>query len=235
MKYAFLGDIHANLAALDAVLDDIRREPVDAIYHLGDVVGYGPEPLEVIQRLQDEGIAGVRGDHDERIAGSTTPAVGSEEDDSVELAEEVCRWTRERLSPAGRRWLGRLRFQRSIHDSGLTMALFHATPVQMTLRAHRHQGDDFFREVAEYTRADINVFGHTHVPFQRMVDGCRFINAGSVGVSRDDDVRPAYATVDTRGRVDVRIHRVSYDVQKTAAAVHAAALPAGILRLLGTS
>jgi putative phosphoesterase len=235
MRHAFLGDIHANLAALDAVLDDIRREPVDAIYHVGDVVGYGPEPLEVMQRLQDEGIAGVRGDHDERIAGNTIPPVGGVEDDSVELAEKVCRWTRDRLSPAGRRWLGHLPFQRVIRDGGLTMALFHATPVQMTLGAHRHQRDDFFREVAEYTRADINVFGHTHVPFQRMVTGCRFVNTGSVGMSRDDDARPAYATVDIDGRVEVRIHRVDYDVQQTAAAVRAAALPAGILRLLGTS
>jgi predicted phosphodiesterase len=235
MRYAFLGDIHANLAALDAVLDHIQRKSVDAVYHLGDVVGYGPAPLEVIQRLQAERIAGVRGEHDERVAGSTRSQVGDEQDDSVELAEEVCRWTREHLSPAALRWLGQLRFQRTIRDDGRTLALFHATPIQTTFPAHQRQRDGFFREMVEYTRADINVFGHTHVPFSRMVAGCWFVNVGSVGFSRDDDARPAYAIVDTRGRVEVRIHRVSYDVRRAAAAVRAAALPAGILRLLGTS
>jgi putative phosphoesterase len=235
MKYAFLGDIHANLAALEAVLQHARQQSVDAVYHLGDVVGYGPSPLAVIQRLQQEGIQGVRGDHEERVAGRGSPPVGSAHDESVELAETVCRWTRQRLSPAAQRWLGRLRFQQVIQEAGLTVALFHATPHEITVRAHVHQGDDFFREIAGYTRADVNVFGHTHVPFHRVIAGCWFINAGSVGFSRDDDPRPAYVTVETGGRLDVRIHRVDYEIGQTVSAVRAAALPVGILRLLGAS
>ena len=59
MNLAFISDVHGNLAALEAALDDLRRRDVDAVYHLGDLVGYGPHPNEVIERIRAEGIVGV--------------------------------------------------------------------------------------------------------------------------------------------------------------------------------
>jgi predicted phosphodiesterase len=235
VNFAFLGDIHANLPALEAVLADIQKRPVARVFHLGNIVGYGPQPRAVIHRLREERIPGVRGNHDERIATGIPLKVGQEHDDSLELAAAVCQWTRERLSVEDRSWLERLPFQRVIESDQTRIALFHASPVQLTLPPHSQQGEDFFREMAGYSRAHVNVFAHTHVPFWRVIDGCWFVNAGSVGFPRDGDPRATYATVEVNGGAAVRVHRVTYETGRTISAVRAAALPAGILRLLGTA
>lgn len=233
MKLAFLGEIHGNLPALEAVLEDLEGRPVDGIFHLGDVVGYGPQPAGVIRRLQELGIDGVRGNHDERVAHGGPVPVGREEDDTDSLAAAVCAWTRERLGASQRDWLDRLPFQKRIASPRMSVALFHSTPVSFLWRPHQEQGDDFFDEMGLYTGASVNIFATTHVPFWKVVRGRWFVNVGSVGLPGDGDPRAAYAIVDLNGGAAVRIVRVDYDRKKTAHAVRAAELPAGILRLLG--
>ena len=235
MKLAFLGDIHGNLAALEAVLREVRKKPVDAIFHVGDVVGYGPHPREVIDLLRREGIEGVRGNHDDRVATGFPVPVGDATDDSIELATVTCRWTRERLGPEELNWIARQPFIRTLSSGRMTLAIFHAHPIDMLTKAHEARGDDFFHEMASYTGADVNVFAHTHRPFWRVVGGRWFVNAGSVGFPGDDNPNPAVVQVELNGGAAVRIQRVDYDRARTATAVHAAGLPAGILRLLGTA
>jgi predicted phosphodiesterase len=235
VRLIFLGDIHANEAALEAVLAAARHRPVDGIFHLGNVVGYGPRPQEVIRRLQEAGIEGVRGSHDDRVATGTPLEVGGDGDDSGELAVSVCNWTREHLNPLERDWLQRLPFTRRLRSGNMEVALFNASPVDMSSAPHAQQTDDYFREMAGYSRAAVNVFAHTHVPFWRVVDGKWFVNAGSVGFSRDGDARAAFASVELNGGAAVRIDRIPYDLEATSQAIRDAGLPAGILRLLGAA
>ena len=100
MRIAVLSDIHSNLVALDAVLADIGT--VDAVWHLGDVVGYGPEPDAVVERLAGIGAVGVRGNHD-------AAAVGGPEIEAFNPeARRAMEWTRARIAPATRDWLAAL-------------------------------------------------------------------------------------------------------------------------------
>lgn len=233
MNLVFLGDIHAHLAALDAVLADVRRKPTDRIYHLGNVVGLGPQPREVLARLQEEGIDGVRGPHDERVATGFDVPVGRRADDSEDLARSICVWTRDRLSVRERNDLARLPFMRSVSSGRMTVAFFHAHPVEMTRAATADRPDDFFREMSAYSRARVNVFAHTHRPFWRVVDGDWFVNAGSVGCAAGDGKGVSYARVELNGGAAVRIERVTLDPAPVVAAVAEAGLDPGVLRLLG--
>ena len=94
MRIAVLSDIHSNLVALDAVLADIGT--VDAVWHLGDVVGYGPEPDAVVERLAGIGAVGVRGNHDAAAAG------GPEIEAFNPEARRAMEWTRRRIAPSAR-------------------------------------------------------------------------------------------------------------------------------------
>src|SRR4030042_1565091 len=116
MRIAVLSDIHGNLPALEAVLDALK--PYDAIWQLGDVVGYGPQPNEVVTRLAQEGALGVRGNHDSAALGQLDTE--SFNDD----ARAVVEWTAERLEPAARNWLAALPL-RSIDGS---FTLVHGSP-----------------------------------------------------------------------------------------------------------
>src|SRR5215210_8582837 len=100
MRIAVLSDVHANLVALDAVLGDAGS--VDAVWQLGDIVGYGPEPDAVVARLREVGATGVRGNHDAAACG------GSEIDWFNPEARRAMEWTRRAISPATAEWLGTL-------------------------------------------------------------------------------------------------------------------------------
>ncbi len=235
MRLTFLGDIHANDAALLAALAAIRRRPADGIFHLGNVVGYGARPSEVIRLLQENGIEGVRGAHDERVATGAPLTVGRDDDDSAALAAATCDWTRSRLTPLERDWLQRLPFMRRLRTGSMDLVMFNASPVDLAALPHESQRDDYFREMAAYTGAHVHVFARTHVPFWRVIDGRWFVNTGSVGFGRDGDSRAAMASIELNGGAAVRIDRLEYDVDAAGQAVRAAGLPAGVLRLLGTS
>ncbi len=112
MRIAVLSDIHANLPALDAVLATLGT--IDACWHLGDVVGYGPHPDEVVGRLRDIGAIGVRGNHDAAALG------GPEVEWFNPDARRAIEWTERRISPATRAWLADLpeRLADRRHDAG---------------------------------------------------------------------------------------------------------------------
>ncbi|MFQ5768841.1 MAG: metallophosphoesterase family protein [Acidobacteriota bacterium] len=231
MRVAFLADIHANLGALETALAEIGKQAVDGIFHLGNVVGFGGEPFQVVARLMAAGIEGVRGNHEDRVLGCDEVRVGATRNGSQQVAERVCEWTRGQLTPKQMSWLEHLPFTRQIKTGRLTIALFNATPISMNLPPHEGQSDDFFREMADYTGADVHVFAHTHHPFWRVVDGRWFVNAGSVGLSEDTGREVSYALVDLNGGAAVRIVRLPYDHEKAAGVLRQAGLPSlpGIL------
>src|SRR3954471_24930550 len=112
MKLALISDIHANLPALDAVLRDNDRRRVDAIYHLGDLVGYAPWPNEVVARIARDGIAGVAGNYDSTVA-TDYKHCGCRHEDArqEELSHLSYAWTRENVSGDTKHFLGALPFR----------------------------------------------------------------------------------------------------------------------------
>ena len=232
MRYAILGDIHANMHALEAVLKDARSFGCTEFHLLGDVVGYGAFPAECVDVVRNLPGSCVLGNHDEAAAceksleGFSTAAKASLE------------WTREHLSPEHRAWLGALRPQRQIRRT---------TFVHATLDSPLGWG--YVREVADaemslaLQRTPLCFIGHTHVPqafgqgigrvllFEHPDQGVRLprtpkylVNAGAVGQPRDGDPRAAYMIHDEE-QDGLWLRRVEYDIEAAATAILAAGLP----------
>jgi len=231
MRIAVLSDIHSNLIALDAVL--AHAGPVDAIWHLGDIVGYGPDPDAVVDRLTERGANGVRGNHDAAAVG------GSEIDAFNPEARAAMEWTRRRISPSTRAWLAALP-ERRVVDA---ITLVHGSPRDPTWEYVTSE------RVARASLAALEtphgLHGHTHVPVAWLAapddpevggvlpeDGDSisfagkraFLNPGSVGQPRDGDPRASYLILDPDTST-ATWHRVEYDIESVAAAMGAAGLP----------
>lgn len=236
MRYALFSDVHANLPALDAVLSVLdARDDVDGVYHLGDLVGYAPWPNEVVDRIRERGIAGVAGNYDS-TTGSGYEHCGCRYDDPRQqaLSQLSYAWTRTHVTPETARWLSALPFRLDLrplggHTAGPRLILVHGNPVLNTVYWTEDRSDDFCRKMAGHLGArdgDVVAFGHTHVPWDREVDGIRFVNTGSVGRPKDGDPRAAYVTVALDGgSVEVAVERVAYDVERAARAVRESDLP----------
>jgi diadenosine tetraphosphatase ApaH/serine/threonine PP2A family protein phosphatase len=202
MTVALLSDIHANLVALEAVLADLP--PVDAIWVMGDTVGYGPDPADTLALLRERGATLVAGNHDRAVATG----------EGLELFNSAARAAAERhrswLSPADRDALAALPVTLEPADR---YAICHGSPRDPLWEYV------FDARTAAFAMAGIAAtrccVGHTHVPATfRTGDGKLMVNPGSVGQPRDGDPRASYAILDV-DRATVDFHRVEYDIQET--------------------
>lgn len=236
MRYGLISDIHGNLPALEAVLAALDgRADVDAVYHLGDLVGYAPWPNEVVAALRSRGVAGVAGNYDSTTA-TGHDHCGCRYDDprEAELSHQSYAWTRAHVSEETRRWLGGLPFRIDLrplggHAAGPRLVLVHGNPVLNTVYWTEDRSDAFCLKMAEQLGArsgDVVAFGHTHRPWRREVEGIHFVNTGSVGRPKDGDWRAGYAVVSMDGEaVSVTHERVEYDLARATAAIRASDLP----------
>lgn len=242
MRVAVLSDIHANLTALDAVLAALDTlPPVDEAWHLGDVVGYGPDPDGVVQRLASLGVAGVRGNHDAAALG------GREIEWFNPDARRAMEWTRNAISDGTRSWLAALPERSTKGESSLV----HGSPLDPTweyvLSAPVAAAN---LEALVRGGARRGLHGHTHLPAAWRLEagavaGSRppadealeldgrpvLLNPGSVGQPRDGDPRAAFAVLDDAAGT-WRWHRVAYDVAAVQAAMAAARLPHRLIERL---
>jgi predicted phosphodiesterase len=246
MKYAFISDIHANLPALEAVLAAIgRRGDIDATYHLGDLVGYAPWPNEVVERLAGARIEGISGNYDSTVATDYKHCGCRYEDPrQEELSHASYAWTRAHVSPKTKSLLGALPFRMDLrplggHVAGPTLTLVHGTPLNNVTYWTEDRPDSFCTKMAEAAGAragDLIAFGHTHLPWHRMVSGVHFLNTGSVGRPKDGDWRAGFAVVevDASGALEVEFVRVEYDVDAAADAIRRSDLPDDFAEFLRT-
>jgi len=236
MKIALISDIHANLPALEAVLDDLAARPdVEATYHLGDLVGYAPWPNEVVARIREEGIPGVAGNYDSTTATDYKHCGCRYEDPrQEELSHLSYAWTREHTSPESKAWLGTLPFRLDVrplggHQAGPTLILVHGAPTLNTLYWTEDRPDSFCSKMAERAgagRGDLIAFGHTHKPWDREVEGVHFVNTGSVGRPKDGDWRAGYVILELDGDgVGVEVVRVEYDLERARTGILESTLP----------
>lgn len=245
MRYALISDIHANLEALDAVLADIDgRGDTDALYHLGDLVGYSSNPNAVIDRLRERAIAGIAGNYDSTVATDYKHCgCKSESARQEELAHLSYAYTRATVTPDRKRYLGGLPFSLDLrphggHASGPRLVLVHGTPTLNTVYWTQDRSDEFCLKMAASVglkSGDVIAFGHTHKPWHREVDGIHFVNTGSVGRPKDGNPRAGYVRVTfVDGNVQVEFVRVPYDVDATVTGVRAAGLPEDFVDFLRT-
>ena len=237
MRYALISDIHSNLPALDAVLADIGMRPrVNALYHLGDLVGYAPWPNEVVGRLREAGIEGIAGNYDSTVATDYKHCGCRYEDPrQEELSHVSYAWTRAHVNAETKSFLGRLPFRLDVrplggHQAGPTLILVHGTPVNNVTYWTDDRPNAFCTKMAAAAGAsagDLIAFGHTHKPWHRVVDGIHFLNTGSVGRPKDGDWRAGYALVDVgdSGAITVEFARVEYDVEAAMRGIRESDLP----------
>lgn len=243
-RIALLADIHGNLPALDAVLDDASRHAVDLTLHLGDLVGYGPWPKEVMARIQERGIAGVAGNYDSTVGfrrehcGCRAATPEAEADSRASFS-----WTRAQMSEPELSALRSLPFRLDIRPDGGdrsvgTAILVHGTPTLNTLYWDQGRSDEFCRRMiaaAHATAGHVIACGHTHIPWIRTVDGVLLVNAGSVGRPKDGNPAACYAILEwDQGDWKASHHRVAYDTGPVVAAIHAAGLPSSLARTIET-
>lgn len=236
MRYALISDIHANLPALEAVLADIETKPdITGVYHLGDLVGYAPWPNEVVALLRQNAIPGVAGNYDSTVATDYKHCGCKYENPrQEELSHVSYAWTREHVSHETKTWLGSLPFRIDIrplggHASGPTLTLIHGNQTLNTVYVTEDRSDDFLDKMGQSLGAragGVVAFGHTHMPWHRLVSGIHYVNAGSVGRPKDGDARAGYVIVDIAAEaINVEFARVAYDVEAAANGVLESELP----------
>lgn len=244
MKYALISDIHANLPALQSVIQDIRARQVANVFHLGDLVGYAPWPNETVEMLRSERIEGICGNYDSTVATDYKHCGCKYEDPhQEELSHLSYAWTRANVSPETKAALGRLPFRIDLtpfggHLQGPRVILVHGTPTLNTLYWTEDRPDDFCLKMARIAGAktgDAIAFGHTHLPWHREVEGIHFINTGSVGRPKDGDWRAGYVILDvSESGMNVEFMRADYDVKLAAQAIRASSLPSEFADYLST-
>lgn len=245
MRYLLLSDVHANRPALEAVLRDAKtRGELDGIYHLGDLVGYAPWPNEVIAMLRDAGIPGVAGNYDSTVAHAYKHCgCRAENAHQEELAHQSFTWTLAHTSESSKQYLSALPFRIDLrplggHLAGPTIRLVHGNHVLNTVYVSEDRSNELLTSMAEGMGAkagDVIAFGHTHKPWQRLVEGVHFVNTGSVGRPKDADPRAGYVLliVSESGAV-VEFQRVEYDVEEAARGIVASELPRELADFLRT-
>lgn len=230
MKYAILSDLHANLEAVEAVLADARQQECTHYICLGDIVGYGPNPREVLALVRHLNCPVIMGNHDE-YASKDLRLTGFNP-----MASEGIKWTRDQLTEEEKAWLRELKYSRIIES----FAIVHAT---LDLPEKWAYVFDKYAAAASinYQRTPVCFNGHTHVPvaFVRGPTGILgglytkikievgrkyFINVGSIGQPRDRNPKASYVTFDLVNNL-IELHRVEYDIGAVQQKIHAAGLP----------
>ncbi len=242
MKYLVISDIHGNLEALRSVLAHAARKRRDAVLFLGDAVGYGAAPNQVVERLRHMGnkVYGVRGNHDRVVLDPEQGAVFFNPH-----ARHAAAWSAEVLTPANRRYLEALPVGPRLIEEGL--GICHGSPSdEDEYLFSEMEAQAAFNDVP----AAVTFFGHSHVPcmFELTVEGEHeslvgmllrgsrvvidldparryLINPGSVGQPRDRDPRAAYAMYDS-GIRRFTLYRVPYNVDAARKRIVTAGLPA---------
>ena len=231
------GDIHGNFPALTAVLADMDARALPNRYCLGDLVGYGTFPNEVIDLIRARNIPTIMGNYDQ--------GVGQDSDDcgcaytnpvAKALGERSIAWTNAHVTADRKEFLRGLAGQIPLQLGDLRVLLVHGSPRRVNEYLFEDRPDESLERIMNGVKADVLVCGHTHLPYHKILpSGRQVVNAGSVGKPKDDDSRACYVVLTASGSdLTVEFVRVDYDVEKTATAIEATDMPheyAEMLRL----
>ncbi len=224
MRVAILADIHGNLPACEAVLDDIAKASPDFIVAAGDLALRGAFPKETVDLLFDRCNALLMGNTDCYLSGNY---LGGGYRDRVNWKMELLRWTRDRLGPANVCKLGELPFSvRFSPRRGQDLYICHANPRNLEDALEPTSDDAVLRHYFQNLDAAACAFGHLHFPYRRHFGRLLLADVASAGIPRDGDVRAAYGvfTFNPKGwRVQIR--RVRYPVRKATQALIARRVP----------
>ncbi len=227
-RLAIISDVHGNYDALRSVMQDAAKNGVTGYLNLGDMVGYGAYPEEVVTALSSDNVLSIAGNFDLKVVEfartSAKPRVRSVKRAVVAVAARD-------LSGTSIDTLASLPPEIRLEIQGKRIIMVHASPLDPDEHLGPGTTDQRLAEIGKAADSDIILIGHSHLPFTRTVNGVMFLNPGSVGRPADHDPRAAYALLDV-ATMQVEMKRVDYDVEKAAQAVLDAGLPHVIADML---
>jgi putative phosphoesterase len=246
MKLALFSDIHSNLPALEAFFKDLKKREVDAIYCLGDLVGYNIWPNEICEEIRKRNIPTIAGNYDFGI-GRNSDECGcayKTEEEKANGAVSIS-LTNELISDKNRDYLrslpAHIRVEFQLNEDKLNLLLVHGSPRKINEYLFEDRAEKSLLRIMEDANADIMCFGHTHKPYHRILNSGteenphyrHAINLGSIGKPKDGDPRGCYvilnidetSSVLSKDSIKPEFIRFKYDVEKAAQAVEGSRLP----------
>ncbi|MDR7210224.1 metallophosphoesterase family protein [Flavobacterium piscis] len=241
MKIAIISDIHANLPAFEETLKSIEENEVDAIYCLGDLVGYNIWPNAVINEIRKRKIPTIAGNHDvkaveihknEIVGDTTTIAYKMIAKNNIEYLSDL---------PA------HIKLEFTLNNQMLTMLFVHGSPFSNTEYLFENKDEKELLDIFQKTGTDILVCGHTHIPYHRIIESknqtnkyYHAINAGSVGKPKDGNIKSCYAIItinkksncSNKESINVKFIRVKYDIEKVVKTLENSELPSSYAKTL---
>ena len=246
MRIALFSDIHANLPALEACLADITLQKPDAIYCLGDLVGYTVWPNEVINLLRQRGIPTIAGNYDQGIGlMSDNCGCAYKKDEEKEMGKISIAYTNSVVKADERNYLrtlpAHIKLEFQLNNDQYNLLLVHGSPRKINEYLFEDRDEKSTLRIMEQAGADVMCFGHTHKPYHKILqstsnDGDRFrhaINIGSVGKPKDGNPQGGYviltlnavSSIKYKDAVTVEFIRFDYDIEKAARAIENSPLP----------
>jgi len=234
MKIALFSDIHANLPAFKAVLKDMDNQKPDAVYCLGDLVGYHIWPNEVIAEIQRRGIVTLAGNHDQKVEKLVTT--------THNLNESGKNHAYHLINDPGRKYLktlpAHIKLEYKLINERLNLVFAHGSTRSIDEYILIDTPESYVLDLLKEADADLLFIGHSHKPYHRTLknsDG-RFkhiVNLGSVGKPKDGDPRGCYVILtinensssSNKNSIQVEFRRVEYDVEAAAKAIESSPLP----------
>jgi putative phosphoesterase len=231
------GDIHGNLPALEAVLSDLDARGLRNRYCLGDLVGYGTSPNEIIAIIRNLVIPTIYGNYDEGV-GNNSKDCGCAYRSEIarELGNLSIAWTNKNTSEENKAYLRSLPFSIPVVVGGVRFLLVHGSPRKVNEYLFADRPERSLERLFNEGNYDVLVCGHTHLPYHRVLaSGKQVINAGSVGKPKDGDNRAGYVVIKVDDKkVSVDFVRLDYDIERAANAIESSDMPdefAAMLRL----
>jgi len=217
LKIAVLSDIHGNLEALHAVS---KNQDIDRILVLGDSIGYGANPNEVLDWLQEKKCICIRGNHEEAVLSGETGWFNP-------FAARAILWTRNRVTTANLAFIKSLEAKKIVDFGGLKVGICHGSPNDPLYEyVYKDTHEHLFDYYLQKENSGVMAMGHTHLPYLWVGKNGTVLNPGSVGQPRDGDRRASFAVINVEDDIPVvEHHRVEYDVTSAANKILEAGLP----------
>lgn len=203
MRIALFSDIHANLPAFEAFLADLDNRKVDAIYCLGDMIGYNIWPNEIISEIRRRGIATLAGNHDQKTKGYAYELVSAENRGYLNSL------------PA------HIKLEYQLNNDHLNIVLAHGSTRSINEYVLKDTDESYVLEMMAEAKADVLCVGHSHLPYHRIIGDKHIINIGSIGKPKDGDPRGCYVLLNMAevAYITADFVRFDYDIEKAAKAV----------------
>ena len=230
MRIAFFSDVHANLPAFEAFLEDLDKRKPDAVYCLGDLVGYNIWPNEIIDKIRDKKIPTIAGNHDLKVRKSDFSI------NDKNYAYSI-------VSQENRKFLlslpSHIRLEYQLTEQAMSVLLVHGSPRSNEEYVLEDLDETYVRALLFESKTDVLFCAHSHLPYHRVIKSYNddsfyhIINTGSVGKPKDGNIRGGYiiltineeTSLDHKEKLKVEFIRFDYDINKAANAVEESPLP----------